>query len=124
MVVFAISQTFAPKWGSLGKIPDVGEIPKGLPVPTLPDVTLWPKMIAEVIPISVVAYSTNLSLGKLFAFKNNYTIDAMQEALAIGLANICRVKSLVANLKNTLQALRSFHQFQVRHLSHARPYRR
>ncbi|CAG5098235.1 Oidioi.mRNA.OKI2018_I69.XSR.g15487.t1.cds [Oikopleura dioica] len=89
IVIFAISQTFAPEWGSLGKIPEVGEIPKGLPVPVLPDVTLWSKMIAEVIPISVVAYSTNLSLGKLFAFKNNYQIDAMQEALAIGIANIC-----------------------------------
>lgn len=90
----------------------------------LPDVTLWPKMITEVIPISVVAYSTNLSLGKLFAFKNNYTIDAMQEALAIGLANICWIYVLVSILKHILKALHSFHQSQVRHLSRARHYRR
>ena len=72
--------------------------------PSLPDVSLWPRLIAPSFPIAIVSYTTTLSLGqhsnrisltrlgtflgKKFADFNDYTIDAEQEAYSIGLGNV------------------------------------
>ncbi|KRZ50748.1 Solute carrier family 26 member 6 [Trichinella nativa] len=62
----------------------VGEIPSGIPSPTLPNLHLIPHIFGDAISISIVAYCISMSLGKLFAKKHHYALDANQELFALG----------------------------------------
>ena len=88
VISFTLVCTFYPSWGELGELETVGEIPQGMPVPILPNVKTWSKIAGDVFPLAIISYTTTLSIGKLFAYKHKYSIDAMQEAFAIGIANL------------------------------------
>ena len=89
VISFTLICSFYPSWGKLGELETVGEIPQGIPVPVLPNVKTWSKIAGDVFPIAIISYTTTLSIGKLFAYKHKYPLDAMQEAFAIGIANLC-----------------------------------
>ncbi|WP_022834741.1 SulP family inorganic anion transporter [Salisaeta longa] len=67
----------------------VGSIPTGLPEPRLPDLSLaniellWPAALT----LALVQFMKNASLGRVFATRHNYTINANQELVGIGAAN-------------------------------------
>ena len=68
----------------------VGEIPAGLPTPSLPTVS-GSDLAALLLPavgVAIVAYSDNVLTGRAFASRNGYRIDANQELLALGTANL------------------------------------
>ncbi|KAJ7388828.1 hypothetical protein OS493_035385 [Desmophyllum pertusum] len=56
----------------------LGDIPKGLRVPSLPSFPLMGSIVPDAFVIAVVIFATNVSLGKTFAKRNNYVIDANQ----------------------------------------------
>ena len=68
----------------------IGDIPRGLPKPSLPDLsgidltTLLPAAIG----IAIVAYSDNVLTARAFAARRREKIDANQEFLALGAANV------------------------------------
>ena len=77
-------------------IPVVGEIPRGLPIPVLPNVSLWPSLLTPVLPIgfyfvprsirltpllAVISYCTTLSLGKTFGNKENFIYQYRQRLI-------------------------------------------
>lgn len=68
----------------------VGEIPAGLPSFALPQVSVKDliSLIASAVGISIVGYSDNVLTARAFANRNNYKIDANQELLALGVANL------------------------------------
>ncbi len=68
----------------------VGAIPAGLPHFALPQVSVQDFMglIASAVGISIVGYSDNVLTARAFANRNNYKIDANQELLALGVANL------------------------------------
>ncbi|CAG9761084.1 unnamed protein product [Ceutorhynchus assimilis] len=66
----------------------VGDIPVGLPVPTLPIFDIMPSLIVDGITIAIVSYTINLSMAFIFAQKLDYEVDANQELLAMGLSNV------------------------------------
>lgn len=68
----------------------VGEIPAGLPQFALPQLSIdhLTSLIASAVGISVVGYSDNVLTARAFANRNNYKIDANQELLALGIANL------------------------------------
>lgn len=68
----------------------VGEIPAGLPQFALPQISIdhLTSLIASAVGISVVGYSDNVLTARAFANRNNYKIDANQELLALGIANL------------------------------------
>ncbi|XP_069945248.1 prestin isoform X2 [Cherax quadricarinatus] len=66
----------------------VGEIPTGLPEPTLPPFELMPTVLVDSIVISVVAYVVSFSMARIFAKRHNYSIDANQELYALGASNV------------------------------------
>ncbi|CAG0914345.1 unnamed protein product [Notodromas monacha] len=70
------------------KVPVIGEVPTGLPAPESPPLELLHDALAGSIVIAVVAYTTSYSMARIFARRLNYAIDANQELLALGLANI------------------------------------
>lgn len=68
----------------------VGEIPAGLPrlaMPNLAIADLVP-LIAAAIGIALVGYSDNVLTARSFASRNHYTVNANQELLALGVANL------------------------------------
>lgn len=68
----------------------VGGIPAGLPVPTLPPVTMT-ELLALAIPaagIAVVAFSDNSLTARTFAARKGDTIDASAELRALGICNL------------------------------------
>ncbi len=68
----------------------VGEVPAGLPRPSLPDLTGidWRSMVTAAAAVAVVGYSDNVLTARAFAAKRGETIDANQELLALGAANV------------------------------------
>uniref|UniRef100_A0A7I4Z7K5 STAS domain-containing protein n=1 Tax=Haemonchus contortus TaxID=6289 RepID=A0A7I4Z7K5_HAECO len=66
----------------------VGTIPKGLPAPALPDVSLFRYFLSDALAISVVVLVITVSMGKLFAKKHKYEIDVRQEFYAMGFVGI------------------------------------
>lgn len=68
----------------------VGEIPAGLPQLALPQVSLseLPELLAAAVGIAVVGYSDNVLTARTFAARNRYTVNANQELLALGVANV------------------------------------
>ncbi|GAA5163838.1 SulP family inorganic anion transporter [Ornithinimicrobium tianjinense] len=68
----------------------VGEVPRGLPTPQLPSldsVQLW-RLLPAALGVAVVAYSDNVLTARAFADRRGDGIEANQELLALGAANV------------------------------------
>jgi sulfate permease, SulP family len=67
----------------------VGAIPAGLPRFTVPNLsTHFPDLLASALGIAIVGYSDNVLTARSFAARHHYKVDANQELLALGLANL------------------------------------
>ncbi|MGH1346155.1 MAG: SulP family inorganic anion transporter [Nannocystales bacterium] len=68
----------------------VGEVPAGLPAPTLP--VFGGDTLASLLPtaviISLVGFMESVSVAKAFASRNRYEIEPNQELVGLGLANL------------------------------------
>nr|XP_040061027.1 solute carrier family 26 member 6, like [Gasterosteus aculeatus aculeatus] len=65
----------------------VGEIPNGLSYPSVPDTSIFKKVIGDAFALAMVGYAISISLGKTFALKHGYNVDSNQELVALGLSN-------------------------------------
>nr|AKN21608.1 slc26a-4 [Schmidtea mediterranea] len=66
----------------------VGTIIQGVPAPVIPVIDNMSNYISNIIVTAIIAFSVSISLGKMFAKKHGYKIDATQEFIAFGLMNI------------------------------------
>ncbi len=68
----------------------VGEIPSGLPLPGLPSVAASDvvMLLFSVAGVAMVAFTDTSLNGRAFAIKGGYSVDANQELLALGGANL------------------------------------
>jgi MFS superfamily sulfate permease-like transporter len=68
----------------------VGDVATGLPRPAVPDVSAadLAGLLLPAVGVMVVAYTDNVLTGRAFAVRNGYRIDANQELLALGAANV------------------------------------
>jgi sulfate permease, SulP family len=67
----------------------VGAIPAGLPRFTVPNFSAQlPALLASALGIAIVGYSDNVLTARCFAARHHDKIDANQELLALGLANV------------------------------------
>ena len=68
----------------------VGSVPQGIPVPALPSVTITDltDLLLPAVGVAIVAYSDNVLTGRAFATRNTHPLDADQEMLALGAANV------------------------------------
>lgn len=68
----------------------VGDLPRGLPLPSLPDIQV--SELGVLIPTAfacfLLAYSEAISVARSFAQKNGYEIDPERELTALGAANV------------------------------------
>ncbi|EYC39305.1 hypothetical protein Y032_0663g1304 [Ancylostoma ceylanicum] len=65
----------------------VGHIPTGLPLPSVPRLTILPHLLRDAISIAVVIMAVHISMAKLLAKKYRYPIDTKQEFFAAGLTS-------------------------------------
>ena len=68
----------------------VGTIPAGIPAPGLPDVSLDDvlALLGPALGVAFVGYTDNILTGRAFAVRRGERIDAKQELLALGAANL------------------------------------
>ena len=68
----------------------VGPVPRGLPTPRLPSVTAGdlPALLGAGAALALVGLAEGLSAARLFAARGGYRVDADQELLAVGGANL------------------------------------
>lgn len=73
----------------------VGEVPQGLPALALPrvDAALWSELAPAALLIAVIGFVESVSVGKTLAAKRRQRIDADQELLALGAANVASAVS-------------------------------
>jgi high affinity sulfate transporter 1 len=65
-----------------------GDIPAGLPAFTLPDVALVGQLWPGALGIAVMSFTESFAAGRAFICKGEAPVDANQELLALGLANV------------------------------------
>ncbi len=68
----------------------VGSVPSGLPALSLPvfDPALWLELLDSALLISIIGYVESVSVGKTLAAKRRQRIDANQELIGLGAANL------------------------------------
>jgi SulP family sulfate permease len=68
----------------------VGAVPAGLPSPSVPSFSLGQlqELLPTALAISLVGFMESISVAKAFARKNRYEVDANQELIGLGLANV------------------------------------
>ena len=84
-LIVVVAGTLAGRYGHLNEnydVTTVGEIPTGLPPPTLPPFELYGQVVIPCLTITIVSYSISFSMAKIFAKKHDYTVDATQELYA------------------------------------------
>ena len=66
----------------------VGDIPPGLPAFTVPDLSLVGQLWPGALGIALMSFTESFAASRAFARKEDPTIDADQELLALGFANV------------------------------------
>jgi SulP family sulfate permease len=91
LVVVAVSTLAVWGFGLEGMgVKIVGDVPAGLPAPSLPvfDLEAFNSLLPMAITIALVGFMESISVAKNFARANKYEIDANQELKGLGMANI------------------------------------
>lgn len=66
----------------------VGAVPSGLPAPSLPATGDLTSLLLPAVGLLLVGYTDNILTTRAFAARHDYEIDANQELLALGAANL------------------------------------
>jgi SulP family sulfate permease len=66
----------------------IGMIPQGLPAPALPSFGDATMLLLPAVGVLLVGYTDNVLTARSFAKRESHTIDANQELLALGVANV------------------------------------
>lgn len=68
----------------------VGEVPAGLPTPAIPNVSVEDifALLPAAVALTILIYADEILTARVFAAKHGQKIDANQEFIAIGMANI------------------------------------
>ncbi len=89
VVILGILVTWGMSLSQVG-VAIVGEVPAGLPVPGLPAFS-WSDvqaLLPAALTISLVGFMESVAVAKVYASRNRYDIDANQELVGLGVANL------------------------------------
>lgn len=88
-VVLGIGASALFNFGEFG-LRLLGEIPAGIPIPRIPNVTAvdWQPLAVGAAGLALISYNSAMVTARGFAAKNRYDIDPNQEFIALGVANI------------------------------------
>lgn len=88
MVILMIPISYGLQLGEKYNFKVVGYVPRGLPTPFVPDISLAKDYITDGVSIGLIAFVYSISVALIFSQKEGYDIDANQELLAYGMTNI------------------------------------
>lgn len=88
IVVFGTVISYLSKFSERFHVDVIGNIPAGLPGPTIPPLFLIKDMILQSIITAIIAFAINFSLADLFSKMHRYKINITQELFAYGATNI------------------------------------
>jgi len=80
-------------WSAHG-VATVGEVPQGIPTPSLsafiqlPELMMNPQMITGALSVALLAFMEAIAIGRAVASQHGYTIKPGQELLALGGSNL------------------------------------
>lgn len=90
-VVLGIAATVVFDLGDRG-VALIAEVPRGLAVPSLPDLGLirdnWETVIGAAVGLVLIGFSVTTAGVRQYANKHNYRVDVDQELLAQGMSNV------------------------------------
>jgi SulP family sulfate permease len=68
----------------------VGQVPSGLPAPTLPPLNMGAveSLVPSALAIGLVGFMESIAVAKVYASRHRYEVDANQELIGLGLANV------------------------------------
>ena len=68
----------------------VGDVPSGLPSPSIPSLSVSDvlDLLPMALTLALVAFMESISVAKAFARRHRYEVDANQELVALGVANL------------------------------------
>ncbi|XP_058128618.1 sulfate transporter [Anopheles ziemanni] len=89
----------------------VGSIPTGLPAPQFPPLALIKAVAVDSIAVTIVGYSIVMSMGMIFAQKDNYEVRPNQELVALGVTNV--IGSMFSCIPTACSLSRSLIQHQT-----------
>lgn len=89
----------------------VGDIPTGLPAPTVPNFSLMPDVLSDAFALSIVVFAISVSMGKILARRHGYEIDSNQELFAYAITNMG--SSFFSSFATSASLSRSLIQEQV-----------
>jgi MFS superfamily sulfate permease-like transporter len=78
LVIVTTLVSYFFKLNSVYDLDIISTIPRGLPIPDTPDISLWGTLFKSALIISIISFSINISLATLFAKKHGYEIDSTQ----------------------------------------------
>lgn len=89
LLVVAVSSSMILKLSDLG-IQTIGTIPTGIPIPSLPGVSLSDieNLVVPAIAIALVGYANTIATARSFAAKKYEHVDSPQEFMGLGFANM------------------------------------
>ncbi|ESO94616.1 hypothetical protein LOTGIDRAFT_145007 [Lottia gigantea] len=88
MVIFGTLASYYIGLNEQYDVKIVKSIPKGIPVPKVPSLTLATDYLGDGILIAVVSYAQTVALAKTFGLMHKYEINPDQEMFACGAANV------------------------------------
>lgn len=66
----------------------IGQVPAGLPRPSLPPLGDLSKLLLPAVGVLLVGYTDNVLTARAFASRGGYEVDANQDLLALGASNV------------------------------------
>ena len=89
VVVVAIIASYVLGWAAQG-VAVVGAVPPGLPKITIPAVTMQDifALLPAALALTILIYADEILTSRVFAAKHGQKVDANQEFVALGMANI------------------------------------
>ena len=89
-IIVVVVGILVAKFDLLPGLSVVGEVPAGLPSPSLPMIEMESigALFPMAITIAMVAFMESISVAKAFARRNGYKVSPNRELVALGLANV------------------------------------
>jgi len=87
-IVLASAVTLLFGWQSVSLVQDISDVPRGLPTPILPDITLAPELANAALAIAVVGAVQSAALTRSITEPDNNSVDISRDFVGMGLGNL------------------------------------
>uniref|UniRef100_A0A1I8HKG0 Sulfate_transp domain-containing protein n=1 Tax=Macrostomum lignano TaxID=282301 RepID=A0A1I8HKG0_9PLAT len=88
MIVISLLVSKFAKFNEQLQVAIVGEVPRGLPSPLVPDFGFLPAMLPAAIPVGLVGGVVTMSLAKMYCLEFQYSYDFNEDFAILGVSSL------------------------------------